>query len=76
MQGLQRCFVSAEACRRGIAAGLDLLLLGNNLLDESAQAADFAAGLAAAARQHPALGTLAAAALARVRARKRQFGRA
>jgi beta-N-acetylhexosaminidase len=76
MQGLQRRFASAEACRRGIAAGLDLLLLGNNLLDERAQAADFAAGVAAAARQHPALGTLAAAALARVRARKRQFGRA
>ena len=29
MEGLQRRFATGEACRRGLAAGLDLLLIGN-----------------------------------------------
>jgi beta-N-acetylhexosaminidase len=80
MQGLQRSLPAAasataasptgEACRRGIAAGLDLLLIGNNLLDEADQAPRFAQRLAQASGEDPALAQQAGAALARVRARK------
>jgi beta-N-acetylhexosaminidase len=74
MQGLQRRFATGEACRRGIFAGLDLLLIGNNLLDESAQMAAHAEALAAAAGRDDALARQAAAALQRVRSRKRELG--
>ena len=74
MEGLQRRFTTDEACRRGIAAGLDLLLIGNNLRDESAQAESFAESLAAAVAADASLARQAEQALARVRRRKREFG--
>ncbi len=76
MEGLQRRFATGEACRRGIAAGLDLLLIGNNLRDESAQAESFAESLAVDVTADVALAQQAAQALARVRRRKREFGAA
>lgn len=76
MQGLQRRFGTEEACVRGLAAGLDWLLIGNNLLDEAAQAPRFVEAVARAAAADPALAAKARAAVARVQARKAQFGRA
>jgi beta-N-acetylhexosaminidase len=76
MEGLQRRYGTGEACRRGIAAGLDLLLIGNNLRDESAQAEGFADGLLHATRTDDALERQARQALARIRLRKREFGTA
>ena len=74
MEGLQRRFATGEACRRGIVAGLDLLLIGNNLRDESAQAGSFAEALAEAVTADAPLARHAEQALARVRRRKREFG--
>jgi beta-N-acetylhexosaminidase len=76
MQGLQQRFATREACLRGIAAGLDLLLLGNNMRDEAALAPACVEALADAAASDPLLAGRAQAALARVEARKRAFGAA
>ena len=70
MQGLQRRFNTREACLRGLAAGLDLLLIGNNLLDEEAQAVAIAEALEQAIAADGALARRAAESLHRVRARK------
>ncbi len=75
MAGLQQRYGSAEACRRGLAAGLDLLVLGNNLRDESDACSAFAAALASVVGESTALAASAGGALARVRDRKRRFGR-
>ncbi|HKI97949.1 MAG TPA: glycoside hydrolase family 3 N-terminal domain-containing protein [bacterium] len=74
MQGLQQRFGTAEACRQGIAAGLDLLLVGHNLRDESARTSALAEGLLAAAEADAHLAGRTEAALGRVQARKRAFG--
>lgn len=74
MQGLQRRFGTDEACLRGVRAGLDLLVIGNNLLGEAGQAPAFAEHLAAAAASDAALARQIEAALARVAARKAAFG--
>ena len=73
MQGLQRVLSTQEACVQGIQAGLDVLLIGNNLLDETALAASFAEALARAAEADGGLARQVCAALTRVRARKRQY---
>ena len=73
MQGLQRVLSTHEACVQGIQAGLDVLLIGNNLLDETALAAGFAEALARAAAVDGGLARQVGAALTRVRARKRQY---
>ncbi len=45
MQGLQARFSSSEAIIRGIGAGLDSVILGNNLIDQQREAASFALDL-------------------------------
>jgi beta-N-acetylhexosaminidase len=74
MQGLQLRFGTGEACRRGIAAGLDLLIIGNNMLGEADRAAAFAEALADAAAADAHLARQAEAAWGRVAERKRAFG--
>lgn len=76
MRGLQAVCPTGEACRRGLAAGLDLLVIGNNLRDEQEALGDTAAALAAAVRADDALARHAADALGRVRARKEALGQA
>ncbi|MGK5082592.1 glycoside hydrolase family 3 N-terminal domain-containing protein [Bdellovibrionota bacterium FG-1] len=41
MQGLQKILPSPQACIQGIRAGLDRLILGNNLMSEDALCLDF-----------------------------------
>ncbi|MDH4246214.1 MAG: glycoside hydrolase family 3 protein [Deltaproteobacteria bacterium] len=70
MQGLQRFCTTEMALRRGFSAGLDVLLMGNNLLDESTQMAALAKGLAGTVAGDPALSAAFEASLERIRARK------
>ncbi|MBY6241695.1 glycoside hydrolase family 3 N-terminal domain-containing protein [Methylosinus sp. Sm6] len=42
MQGVQKLMSTGEACSRALRAGADFLLIGNNMLDEQAQAAGYA----------------------------------
>ena len=74
MQGLQKAIGSREACIQGVRAGIDLLLIGNNLMDETLVCADFARALADTATAEPLLRQRVEAALERIRARKREFG--
>lgn len=74
MQGLQRRLSTREACVQGVAAGLDLVVIGNNMLDETAAMPDCARALADAVAADPALAARAADALLRVRARKALLG--
>lgn len=39
MQGLQKIMDSSEACERGIKAGLDMVIVGNNMMNEEADTA-------------------------------------
>jgi beta-N-acetylhexosaminidase len=73
MQGLQLCFSTDQACRQGLSAGLDLLIIGNNMLDEQAQAHRFAEGLADSVAADPALARAFDSALGRIQARKALF---
>lgn len=70
MQGLQQVLRTPEACIQGLRAGLDLLLIGNNLLPEEDASVSLAQGLAGAISGDPALSVKAEAALARIRRRK------
>jgi len=45
MQGLQARFSSVEGVIRGVGAGLDAVILGNNLLDEQQELSDYAEAL-------------------------------
>lgn len=45
MQGVQKLMSTAEACLRALRAGADLLLIGNNMMDEQLRAAEFARDL-------------------------------
>jgi beta-N-acetylhexosaminidase len=73
MQGLQRRFTTAQALPMAIAAGVDVLIVGNNLLNQESEAETLAEDLEAAVRRDPALEAKACAALARVGRRKAQF---
>ncbi|HUJ76545.1 MAG TPA: hypothetical protein VL359_16910, partial [bacterium] len=75
MQGLQRHCNTALALSRGLAAGLDLLLLGNTLLEEEQVCTALALGLEQALEREPALAGRAREALERVARRKAQFQR-
>jgi len=74
MQGLQQVLDTPTACVEGLRAGLDWLLIGNNLLDETGQAEALAEGVLAALRKDPDLEHHARRAIARVRRRKARFG--
>jgi beta-N-acetylhexosaminidase len=75
MQGLQKTLTTAQALSLGLAAGLDLLLIGNNLLDQEPDCAHLAEGLAAACRADDALARRLSASRARVEDRKARFVR-
>ena len=71
MQGLQQACPTLEACERAVRAGIDLLCLGNNLLDQEEVCEEAARNLAARAREDAALRARIEEARARVAARKR-----
>jgi beta-N-acetylhexosaminidase len=75
MQGLQQVLKTPAACRQGLLAGLDLLLIGNNLLPEEDMSVSLAEGLARALAEDAALARQSTAALARIRRRRQLQGR-
>lgn len=76
MRGLQEILPSAEACVQGARAGLDLILIGNNLLDEHEQCSGFASNLARTVEVDPRLSQLHEESLARIADRKVRFAAA
>jgi beta-N-acetylhexosaminidase len=75
MQGLQKTLSTTQALPVGLAAGLDLMLIGNNLADEESASFSLAEGLERAVEADPALQAKLVAATARVQDRKRRFRR-
>jgi len=75
MQGLQMRYPSRDAVVKGIRAGLDLLILGNNLLDESAQCLEYAEHLQNELRNDEAARQRAERSMARVARRKARFAK-
>jgi beta-N-acetylhexosaminidase len=73
MQGLQRRFTTAQALPMGVAAGLDVLIVGNNLLNQEAEAEVLAETLEATVSRDTALQAKVRAALTRIGRRKAQF---
>jgi beta-N-acetylhexosaminidase len=73
MQGLRKMMTLDAACRSGLEAGLDLLLIGNNLLDEQLAMAGLAAGMEQYLAGNPSTEALHARSLTRIHSRKRQF---
>jgi beta-N-acetylhexosaminidase len=73
MQGLQRRFTTAQALPLAVQAGVDVLLLGNNLLDEEEQAETLAIALEGAIARDENMAAHARASLARIAARKAEF---
>jgi beta-N-acetylhexosaminidase len=73
MQGLQRRFSTAQALPLGLSAGLDVLILGNNLLNEEAAAEALAEQLEAAVHDDATLADRAHQALRRVGERKARY---
>ncbi len=70
MQGLQKALGTGAACLQSLRAGIDMLCIGNNLLDQEAEMADIAAAVEQAA-QHEILDPAGIArSIARVRGRK------
>jgi beta-N-acetylhexosaminidase len=74
MQGLRAFCSTLEAARRALAAGVDLVCIGNNLLAEEGECVQAAASLAALAERDATLRSTLLAAQARVRARKASCG--
>jgi beta-N-acetylhexosaminidase len=73
MQGLRKMMSLEAACGSALEAGLDLLLIGNNLLDEQLVMVGLAEGLGDSVTGPPNVGELHERALTRIRARKQQF---
>ena len=73
MEGLRKLFDLRSASIKGLRAGLDLLLIGNNLRDEQAQLESLAGWLEAAISRDRGLKMQYGAARDRVARRKRQF---
>jgi beta-N-acetylhexosaminidase len=73
MQGLQRRFTTAQALPMAVAAGLDALILGNNLLAQEGEAEVLAESLEAAAHRNAALAANVHASLGRIAQRKARF---
>lgn len=75
MQALQQVLPTPAACRQGLRAGLDLLLIGNNLLPEERESLALVQGLAREVDADAGLQSLARAALERIRALKALLAR-
>ena len=70
MQGLQKAFGTAAACLQSLRAGIDMLCIGNNLLDQEAEMADIAEAVEQALQREILDAPEIARSIARVRARK------
>ena len=75
MQALQQVMPTPAACLQGLRAGLDLLLIGNNLLPEERESLALVQGLAGAVDADAGLQARGRAALGRVRALKALLAR-
>ena len=73
MQGLQKRMSTADACKQALLSGIDMICLGNNLLDQSDQMLGIADSLANQLSENPTLHRNCASAIARVQARKKLF---
>jgi beta-N-acetylhexosaminidase len=73
MQGLQLVLDTSKAVIQGIAAGIDMLMIGNNLKDEQALMPEVAGRLREAVLSDPALLAKFQGSAARVARRKREF---
>ena len=71
MQGLQMTMNTRNACMKGLGAGLDMLLIGNNLMDESKTLPEIANDLAETAQADATLSGRVKDAVLRVQSRKR-----
>lgn len=71
MQGIQLLYDTSTAIRQGLEAGIDLLIIGNNLRNEEEQATDWAQAISTRATQNPALRAYLLASQSRIAARKR-----
>lgn len=67
MQGVQKLMSTGEACPKAVRAGADLIIIGNNMKDEQAQAAQFARDLAAACETDATIRAHAEASIGRIR---------
>lgn len=67
MQGVQKLMSTGEACLRAARAGADLIIIGNNMLDEQEQAAGFARDLLAACEADPIIRAHAEASIERTK---------
>jgi beta-N-acetylhexosaminidase len=65
MQGVQKLMTTNDACLRVLRAGLDLVIIGNNLLDEQDDAARFAHNLILACERDPLMAAHAKSAINR-----------
>jgi beta-N-acetylhexosaminidase len=74
MQGLQKILPSKEASVQGIRAGLDMIVIGNNLMAEDERCLDYARALEQAISEDPMLEEHYAKSVERVAERKRLFG--
>lgn len=74
MQGLQKILPSREASVQGIRAGLDLILIGNNLMAEDGFCLDHARHLAQVAATDASLEKRCIESIHRVQRTKREFG--
>lgn len=75
MQGLQKILPSREASTQGVRAGLDLILIGNNLMAEDGECLTYARHLAQSARNDRALEARCTESIARVQRAKRALVR-
>jgi beta-N-acetylhexosaminidase len=73
MQGMQSRYTTAQALPLALAAGMDVLIVGNNSLDQEAESEVLAEELEAAVRRDAALAEKVRGALGRVAARKARF---
>jgi len=73
MQGLQKALGTRAASLRSLAAGIDMLCIGNNLLDQEAEMAGIAAAVERSLREETLDAAAIARSIARVQKRKAQL---
>jgi len=73
MQGLQKALGTQAASLRSLAAGIDMLCIGNNLLDEEAEMAGLAEAVERALQEEALDATAIGQSVARVQKRKAQL---
>jgi beta-N-acetylhexosaminidase len=75
MMGLQKKYPTDQACERGIRAGLDMVIVGNNLMREEEAMTGIADSLKRLAEDDEAFRERVAEAVEKVRLRKQMFNR-